>query len=62
MSYDTILAKSRSIIFRPGGVSGGLVVTTWAEVQTFNALRQGAIVLYVDDSIVRPRSFRERVA
>lgn len=51
MSFDTILAKSSSIIFRPGGVSGGLVVTTWAEVQTFNALRQGAIVLYVDDSI-----------
>jgi hypothetical protein len=54
MSLDSILAKSPSVIFRPGGVTGGLVVTTWAEVQTFIALRQGAVVVYVDDSIVSP--------
>ena len=54
MSYDTILAKSPSIIYRPGGVAGGLVVTTWAEVQAFIALREGAVVVYVDDSIVSP--------
>lgn len=54
MSYDTILAKSPSIIYQPGGVSGGLVVTTWAEVQAFVALRQGAVIVYVDDSIVSP--------
>jgi hypothetical protein len=49
MSFDAILAKSPGIIYRPGGVSGGLVVTTWAEVQNFVALRQGAVVVYVDD-------------
>lgn len=54
MSLDSILAKSPSIIFRPGGVTGGLVVTTWAEVQTFIALREGAVIVYVDDSIVSP--------
>lgn len=51
MSYDTILAKSPSIIFRPGGVSGGIVANTWAEVQAFVALRQGACIVYVDDSL-----------
>lgn len=54
MSYDTILAKSPGIIYRPGGVAGGLVVTTWTEVQAFVALRQGAVTVYVDDSIVSP--------
>jgi hypothetical protein len=51
MSYDTILAKSPSIIYRPGGVAGGLVVTAWTEVQAFIALRQGAVIVYVDSSL-----------
>lgn len=54
MSYDTILAKSPSIIYQPGGAAGELVVTTWAEVQAFVALRQGSVIIYVDDSIVSP--------
>jgi hypothetical protein len=54
MSYDTLLAKSPSIIYRPGGVAGGLVATTWAEVQSFIAFRTGAVIVYVDDSIVSP--------
>lgn len=52
--YDSILAKSPSIIYKPGGVTAGLVVTTWAQVQAFIALRQGAVIIYVDDSIVSP--------
>jgi hypothetical protein len=52
--FDTILAKSPSIIYRPGGVPGGLVVTTWDQVQAFIAFRQGTVILYVDDSIVSP--------
>lgn len=54
MSFDTILAKSPSIIYKPGGVNGGLVVTTWAQVQQFIAFREGAVIVYVDDSIVSP--------
>jgi hypothetical protein len=52
--YDTIVAKSQSIIYRPGGVTGGLVVTTWAQVQQFIAYREGTVIVYVDDSIVSP--------
>ena len=52
--YDTILAKSPFIIYQPGGVTAGLVVTTWAEVQAFIAYRQGTVIVYVDDSIVSP--------
>jgi hypothetical protein len=51
LSYDTILAKSPSIIFRPGAASGGLAVATWAEVQEFVNLREGAVVVYVDDGV-----------
>ena len=54
MSYDTIIARSPSIIYRPGGIPGGLVVTTWDQVQAFIALRQGTVILYVDDSITSP--------
>ena len=54
MSYDTIIARSPSIIYRPGGTPGGLVVTTWAAVQAFITLRQGTVILYVDDSITSP--------
>ena len=50
MSFDAILAKSPSIVFQPGGVAGGLVVTDWEKVQEFVALRKGACTLYVDDS------------
>ena len=52
--YDTILAKTQSIIFQPGGTSNGLTVTTWAEVQSFIAFRTGTVVIYVDDSIQSP--------
>jgi hypothetical protein len=51
VSYDTILAKSPSIIFRPGAASSAISVATWAEVQAFVALRQGAVIVYVDDGI-----------
>lgn len=54
MSNLNILAKSPSIIYRPGGVPGGLVVTTWSQVQKFIAAREGAVTVYVDDSIVSP--------
>ncbi len=54
MSFDTLLAKSPSIIYKPGGVNGGLVVTTWTQVQEFIAYREGAVIVYVDDSIVSP--------
>ncbi|HYX20194.1 MAG TPA: hypothetical protein VFA98_05060 [Thermoanaerobaculia bacterium] len=52
--YDQIIARSPSIIYRPGGVTGGLVVTTWAQVQQFIATRQGNVLIYVDDSIISP--------
>ncbi|HYX20196.1 MAG TPA: hypothetical protein VFA98_05070 [Thermoanaerobaculia bacterium] len=52
--YDTILAKSPSIIYQPGGVVGGVAVTTWAEVQAFISLREGTVIVYVDDSITSP--------
>lgn len=52
--YDTILAKSPAIIYQPGGVTQGVTVTTWAEVQTFISLREGAVTVYVDDSITSP--------
>jgi len=51
MSFDTLLAKSQSIIFQPGGVASGLVVTTWAKVQEFIAFREGAVQVLVDDSL-----------
>jgi len=54
MSYDTILARSPSIIYQPGGVVGGLVVTSWAQIQKYIAARQGACIVYVDDSIMSP--------
>jgi hypothetical protein len=54
MSFDSLLAKSPCIIYQPGGVVGGLVVTAWQQVQEFIALREGAVIVYVDDSIVSP--------
>lgn len=54
MSFDTILAKSPFIIYQPGGVTQGVTVTTWAEVQAFISLREGAVDVYVDDSITSP--------
>lgn len=54
MSFDTLLAKSQSIIYKPGGVAAGLVVTSWAEVQTFITFRRGTVIVYVDDSVVSP--------
>src|SRR5208337_2949529 len=54
MSFDSILARSPSIIYQPGGVAGGLVITSWAQVQKYIAARQGACIVYVDDSITSP--------
>jgi len=54
MSYDAILARSPSIIYQPGGVAGDLVVTSWAQVQKFISARDGAVIVYVDDSFVSP--------
>ncbi|HYX20193.1 MAG TPA: hypothetical protein VFA98_05055, partial [Thermoanaerobaculia bacterium] len=52
--FDSLLAKTPFIIYRPGGTTGGVTVTTWAQVQEFIALRQGTVIVYVDDSIVSP--------
>lgn len=49
--YDSIIARSPSIIYRPGGVVGGLVVTTWAQVQQFIAEREGTVIVYIDNSL-----------
>jgi hypothetical protein len=54
MSYDAILARSPSIIYQPGGVAGGLVVTSWSQVQKYITARQGACIVYIDDSITSP--------
>ena len=50
MSFDAILARSPYIVFQPGGTAGAVTVTSWAEVQAFIALRQGACTVLVDDS------------
>jgi hypothetical protein len=54
MSFESILARSPYVIYQPGGTAGGLVVTTWAQVQKFIAARQGTVIVYVDDSITSP--------
>jgi hypothetical protein len=54
MSNLNILANSPFIIYRPGGSAGGLVVTSWVQVQKFIAARQGAAIVYVDDSMISP--------
>ena len=54
MSYDTLVAKTSSIIYKPGIASSGLTVETWAEVMDFVAFRQGAVTIFVDDSVVSP--------
>ena len=51
MSHDTILAKTPSVIYRPGAASSDLALATWTEVQEFIAFRQGACIVYVDDSL-----------
>lgn len=41
-----------AIIYRPGGVSAGDVVATWAEVKTFiQASSNGKCIVYIDDSL-----------
>ncbi len=54
MSYDAIIARSPFIIWQPGGTASGVTVTTWAAVQKFIAAREGAVTVYVDDSITSP--------
>jgi hypothetical protein len=54
MSHDAILARSPSIIYQPGGTADGLVVTSWVQVQKFIAAREGAAIVYIDDSITSP--------
>ena len=51
MSYDTIVAKSSSIIFRPGIPSSDLSVASWAEIKSFISLREGAVTVFIDSSI-----------
>jgi hypothetical protein len=50
MSHDTILAKSPTIIWQPGGTAIGITVTEWSEVQAYIALREGACTVKVDAS------------
>lgn len=54
MGYDAIVARSSSIVYRPGGTPSGLVVTLWTQVQKFIAAREGTVIVYVDDSITSP--------
>jgi len=42
------------IIYRQGGVSGGNVLATWAEVKTAIANARGVVRVYVDSSITSP--------
>ena len=54
MSFDPT-SRFNAIIYRPGGVSAGDVVATWAEVKSFiQASSNGKCFVYVDDSIVSP--------
>ena len=49
-----ILGVQNGLIFQPGGTPGPQVVTTWAEVQDFISLTNGACVVYVDDTFQSP--------
>jgi hypothetical protein len=51
MGFESILGRSPSIIFQPGGVAGGQVVTSWTQVQKFITARAGNVIVYIDDSI-----------
>jgi hypothetical protein len=52
VSYDGLLARTSFVIYRPGTPSSGLAVATWNEVKAFIALRDGAVVVLVDASLV----------
>lgn len=52
--YSNVLGQSPYIVFQPGGVKSGITVTSWVDVQEFVNLRQGAVIVLVDDSIVTP--------
>lgn len=43
-----------AVIYRPGAASSGYFVETWAEVQAAIDGHEGAIIVYVDDSLVFP--------
>ena len=45
---------NNNVIYQPGGTSNGIVVATWEEVKAFIALKSGACIVYVDDSITSP--------
>lgn len=45
---------NNNVIYQPGGTSNGPVVATWEEVKAFIALKSGACIIYVDDSITSP--------
>ena len=47
-------ATQGAIIYKPGGVSAGNVVATWAEVQAFITSLLGCCTVFVDDSITSP--------
>jgi hypothetical protein len=54
MGYDPT-SRFNAIIYKPGAISAGDVVATWAEVKAFiQASSNGKCVVYVDDSIVSP--------
>lgn len=42
------------LIYRPGGLAGGGVFTSWALLMATFALTQGDVVIEIDDSIVSP--------
>jgi hypothetical protein len=47
-------SDSYVVVFRPGGVAGQNVVTTWADAITRLSLLQGTRILEFDDSVVTP--------
>jgi hypothetical protein len=49
-----VASTTNVIIFRPGGVAGGNVYTTWATTMAQVAAVHGAATVRVDDSIVSP--------
>jgi|HubBroStandDraft_2_1064218.scaffolds.fasta_scaffold03169_6 hypothetical protein len=44
-------ATNPAVIWRPGGVQGGNVVTSWPQVQQAITATQGALTVYVDSSL-----------
>src|SRR5271157_865155 len=48
---SSLVVFTDGIIFRPGAASLGNVVATWAEVQAVIAATNGALIVFVDDTL-----------